>query len=159
MNKILILRFLSVGILVLGLLMLVSSLAMASAPQPVEADTELWGEAAARPVAQDDEVDCVRCHKRDTPGIVEQFERSDHAAEEVVCEDCHVVEEDYPGAVQHPDEEFFVLPRSSTARCQDCHDDQVEGFYMSRHALPAYVAYAGTEPLNEEMLSMYQSIP
>ncbi|PJF21675.1 MAG: nitrate reductase [Phototrophicales bacterium] len=103
--------------------------------------------------------ECVVCHTNHTPGIVNQYGASAHFANNVSCEDCHEVEAEYPGAVQHPDEDFWVLPYSSTAQCETCHREQVQQFYLSRHALPAYVAYAGSGVLNEEHLEIYRSIP
>ena len=44
--------------------------------------------------------DCVVCHTRTTPGIVDQYGHSTMAAAEVTCRDCHEVDADYPGAVQ-----------------------------------------------------------
>jgi hypothetical protein len=43
--------------------------------------------------------------------------------------------------------------------CETCHTQQVQQFHLSRHALPSYVAYAGTDPLTEEQLEQYESIP
>lgn len=103
--------------------------------------------------------ECVVCHVDHTPGIVNQFGESDHFSSNVSCSSCHLVDEGYAGSVQHPDSEFYVLPLSSTAQCAECHREQVDQFNLSRHALPAYVAYAGTDPLTEEQLDMYQSIP
>jgi len=102
---------------------------------------------------------CVVCHRDETPGIANQYGESKHFVGDVSCADCHLVEEGYPGGVQHPNEEFFVLPLSSTAQCEACHREQVQEFYLSRHALPAYVAYAGTDPLSEANLELYRSIP
>jgi len=101
--------------------------------------------------------ECVVCHRRATPGIVEQYGHSTMAAGEVMCDDCHEVEEDYPGAVEH--EGTFVLAQPTTAKCQRCHQAEVAQFNQSRHSLPAYVAYAGTADLTPELLDMYAAIP
>ncbi|MDX1614636.1 MAG: multiheme c-type cytochrome [Candidatus Promineifilaceae bacterium] len=103
----------------------------------------------------DDE--CVVCHRRTTAGIVEQYGHSTMAAAEVTCRDCHEVTADYAGAVEH--EDTYVLGSPSTAMCEQCHTAEVAQFNQSRHALPAYVAYAGTEPLTETQLTQYQGIP
>lgn len=100
---------------------------------------------------------CVVCHRRTTPGIVEQYGHSTMAAAEVRCQDCHEVKADYPGAVEH--EGTYVLRSPTTAMCQKCHQQEVAQFYQSRHGLPAYVAYAGSTDLSSDMLAMYQAIP
>ncbi|MFQ5420146.1 MAG: multiheme c-type cytochrome [Anaerolineae bacterium] len=101
--------------------------------------------------------ECVDCHSKSTPGIVDQYGHSTMAAAEVLCDDCHEVDADYPGAVEH--EGTYVLGQPTTAMCANCHEAEVAQFNASRHALPAYVAYAGAEVLNEEHLAMYEAVP
>ena len=103
--------------------------------------------------------ECVVCHTDQTPGIVNQYAKSGHFSNSVTCGSCHLVEEGYPGSVEHPDSEFHVLSRSSPAMCEECHTSQVQEFNFSRHGLPSYVAYAGTDPLSEEHLEQYHAIP
>jgi hydroxylamine dehydrogenase len=100
---------------------------------------------------------CVTCHRQTTPGIVQQYGHSTMAAAEVGCRDCHEVDADYPGAVEH--EGTHVLPQPTTAMCQRCHGVEVAQYNQSRHGLPAYVAYAGTENLTAEQLDQYGDIP
>jgi hydroxylamine dehydrogenase len=101
--------------------------------------------------------ECVTCHRRTTPGIVEQFGHSTMAAAEVSCRACHEVEDGYPGAAEH--EGTNVLAQPTTAKCQTCHGAEVAQYNQSRHGLPAYVAYAGTADLTPEQLELYESIP
>jgi hypothetical protein len=79
------------------------------------------------------------------------------AAAEVTCRDCHEVKAEYPGSTEH--EGTFVLNQPTAAMCEKCHTAEVAQFNQSRHALPAYVAMTGTEPLNEEQLAMFEAIP
>jgi hypothetical protein len=79
------------------------------------------------------------------------------AAAEVTCRACHEVTVDYPGAVEH--EGTYVLNQPTTAMCQKCHANEVAQFNQSRHSLPAYVAYAGTQDLSPELLQLYEAIP
>ena len=101
--------------------------------------------------------DCVTCHMKSTPGIVDQYGHSSMAAADVACVDCHQVKGDYPGAIEH--EGTFVLNSPTTAMCEKCHQQEVAQFHQSRHSLPAYVAYAGAKDLSPEHLAMYQNIP
>ncbi|MCP4167081.1 MAG: nitrate reductase [Chloroflexi bacterium] len=101
--------------------------------------------------------ECVVCHKRTTPGIVEQYGHSTMAGAEVLCEDCHEVDADYPGASEH--EGTYVLNSPSSAMCDSCHVSEVAQFKSSRHALPAYVAYAGATVLTPEQLDEYGAVP
>jgi hypothetical protein len=101
--------------------------------------------------------DCVVCHRRSSPGIVEQYGASTMAAVEVGCRDCHQVNRSYPGAVEH--EGTFILAQPTPARCERCHTAEVAQYYQSRHSLPAYVAMVGSSGLSQDHLAMYQAIP
>ncbi len=101
--------------------------------------------------------ECVVCHERTSPGIIQQYGHSTMAAAGVACQDCHEVNQGYPGSVEH--ENTYVLRSPTTAMCAKCHQAEVAQFNQSRHSLPAYVAYAGTEDLSLEHLAMYEAIP
>jgi hydroxylamine dehydrogenase len=100
---------------------------------------------------------CVVCHKRTSPGTVEQYGRSTMAAAAVSCHDCHEVRADYAGGVEH--EGTYVLNQPTSARCARCHAVEVAQFHQSRHGLPAFAAYAGTQDLTPKQLAMYEGIP
>ena len=120
----------------------------------VGGSAEERGRVDALATSQDE---CVVCHREETPGIVLQFGYSTMAAAEVSCGDCHKVEADYPGAVEH--EGDYVLAQPTTAMCQECHQQETEQYLQSRHALPAYVAYAGSLGLTPKQLAEYEAIP
>lgn len=136
-----------VVIIVLGFALVVMAIGRAAAP--IEA-----GRVDALANSDDD---CVVCHRRATPGIVEQFGHSTMAAAEVSCRACHEVQAKYPGAVEH--EGTFVLNRPTTTMCRNCHSAEVAQYDQSRHGLPAYVAYTGTGELTPALLDAYQAIP
>ena len=130
-------------VIIIGLSVVISAIGTGS--QPLE-----QGEKVN--VLANSKNECVVCHQRTTPGIVEQYGGSTMAAAEVSCQQCHEVAEDYPGAVSH--EGTFVLASPSAAMCEKCHATEVAQFNQSRHALPAYVAYAGSKELSAEHLAM-----
>ncbi|MCK4740690.1 MAG: hypothetical protein KAS80_00235 [Anaerolineales bacterium] len=136
-----------VVIIVLGLAFIIQTYASALTPPVIE-------KVDALATSKDD---CVVCHRETSPGIVQQFGTSSMAAGEVECRDCHEVEADYPGAVEH--EGGFVLKEPSPAMCERCHEDEVAQFNQSRHALPAYVAYQGTQNLSDDLLALYEGVP
>jgi hydroxylamine dehydrogenase len=100
---------------------------------------------------------CVTCHRKSTPGIVEQYGHSTMAASNATCRDCHEVAANTPGSVEH--EGTYVLSAPTPARCQRCHGTEVAQFDQSRHSLPAYVAMVGQEGLSAEQLAQYKAIP
>jgi len=144
-------RVLTIGlvavIVVLGLALVMLAIGQPAAPAQTERVDAL--------AKSKDE--CVVCHHRTTPGIVTQYGHSTMAAAEVTCRDCHEVQADYAGAVEH--EGVYVLNQPTTAMCQRCHAAEVAQFNQSRHGLPAYVAYAGTQDLTPELVAMYEAIP
>ena len=147
----------SARVLIVGLVAVIIVLGLALVAMAI-------GRSAAGPVETgpvnvlaDSDDDCVVCHTRTTPGIVEQYGHSTMAAAEVGCRDCHEVDSDYPGAVEH--EETFVLNQPTSAMCEKCHQAEVAQFNQSRHGLPAYIAYAGTEGLSPELVAQYEAIP
>jgi len=143
-------------VLVFGLVAVVVVLGLALVVQAVK-----WSATPAETEPVDalatSEDDCVTCHRRTTPGIVEQFGHSTMAAGNVACRDCHEVKENHAGAVEH--EDTFVLARPSAAICGRCHAGQVAQLNQSRHGLPAYVAMVGTADLTPKQLAMYEAIP
>jgi hydroxylamine dehydrogenase len=119
-----------------------------------------YSRSAGNPEAVDALADssdeCVVCHRRTSPGIVEQYGHSSMAAAEVKCQDCHEVDRNYPGAVEH--EGTWVLKSPTTAKCENCHEVEVAEYMVSRHALPAYVAYAGAQDLPDELQTQYEAV-
>ncbi len=100
---------------------------------------------------------CVTCHRSASPGIVDQYGHSSMAAAEVTCQNCHEVQAGYPGAVAH--QGVYVLASPTTNMCATCHQTEVAEFNQSRHALPSYVAFAGSENLTPELQQMFAAIP
>jgi hydroxylamine dehydrogenase len=151
-------RWFTVGrLLVLGLVGVIVVLGLILVIIAV-GDSEQVSEGTARVNAlADSDNKCVTCHKRNTPGIVEQYGYSTMAAAGVECQDCHEVKSDYPGAEEH--EGTYILKSPTAAMCDDCHTQEVKEFDASRHALPAYVAYNGTAGLSEDLMAEYQAIP
>ncbi len=136
-----------VVVIVLGITLIIMAVGRAGSPA---ADDEVNALANS-----DDE--CVVCHERTTPGIIQQYGHSTMAAANVACQNCHEVNQGYPGSIEH--ENTYVLRSPTTAMCAKCHQAEVAQYNQSRHALPAYVAYAGTEDLSPEHLAMYEAVP
>jgi len=136
-----------VVVVVLGITLIIMAIGRAGTPAAEE-------EVNALANSNDE---CVVCHERTTPGIIQQYGHSSMAAAEVACQNCHEVNQDYPGSVEH--EGTYVLRSPTTAMCAKCHQAEVAQYNQSRHGLPAYVAFAGSEDLSPEHLAMYEAIP
>ena len=147
----------SARLLIAGLVAVIVVLALALIVLTVQRSAEVSARPERVNVLADSQDECVACHRQSTPGIVEQYGHSSMAAAKVTCQDCHVVAASYPGAVAH--EGTHVLNQPTTAMCERCHAAEVAQFNQSRHALPSYVAVAGSQELTPDLLAAYQAIP
>jgi hydroxylamine dehydrogenase len=85
---------------------------------------------------------CAECHRRETPAVVAEYERSGHAREGVSCLDCHAPAKGQPG-VEHRG--FTIATKLSSANCRSCHARQYDEYARSRHAAPAWAAVRGAQ--------------
>lgn len=94
-----------------------------------EAEANISGEHVAIPVKSQQ---CVDCHQKSSPGIIDHWRLSTHAEKGVGCVECH--------QAQHGDVDAFdhygaliatiVTPRD----CSRCHKKEAEEFAHSHHA-------------------------
>ncbi|RKY83244.1 cytochrome C [candidate division KSB1 bacterium] len=70
---------------------------------------------------------CIECHKKNTPGIVSDWELSKHSQSEITCSECHIRVHESTGKKE------TVLPTPET--CARCHEEQVKQFKKGKHAL------------------------
>ncbi len=75
---------------------------------------------------------CVECHQRETPGLVDHWRHSTHAAKAVGCYECHRAEQDDADAFMHYGAVIatVVTPRD----CGRCHIKETQEFARSHHA-------------------------
>jgi hydroxylamine dehydrogenase len=93
---------------------------------------------------------CAECHRRETPAIVDQFERSQHSLKGVTCLDCHRAADGQP-SVEH---RGFTIAKALTAKnCAQCHAGEYEQFSRSRHAAPSWAAINGPKDFTPEQLA------
>ena len=112
-----------------GLLMLsVSSLTYASVkapPKEMSAETK----------------ECVTCHQKTNPGIVQQWGRSKHYGANVGCYECHQADEGDVDAYIHDDKKvkknisIIVSPKD----CANCHEKAATEMTTSRHAKAGHI--------------------
>lgn len=143
--------FITATVAVIVFLALVAVLAVILRPVGESVET-----AARINVLEGSDNECVRCHRNNTPGIVQQYGHSTMAAADVTCENCHEVDESYPNAIEH--EGTWVVNSPSPGICEECHSAEVAQYNQSRHGIPAYVAVAGTDGLSTEHRAQYDRI-
>jgi hypothetical protein len=71
---------------------------------------------------------CVECHKKITPGIVNDWQLSKHSENKIDCSDCH--------GDQHKSAQDVgkaEIPTPDT--CGNCHDERVKQFKSGKHAI------------------------
>lgn len=81
--------------------------------------------------------DCVECHRKETPGIIDHWKGSRHARRGVACVDCHRAEQDDADAFTHYGALIaaVVTPRD----CARCHPQVGTEFAASHHAKAANI--------------------
>lgn len=72
--------------------------------------------------------DCVACHANVTPGAVDDWKLSKHAANDIACEACH-------GAAHTSAGDVALVKMPTPATCNECHETQVAQFNKGKHAL------------------------
>ncbi len=92
---------------------------------------------------------CGQCRSRETPGIIDQYSHSVHAAEGVTCIDCHQEREGMETMDHH---DFTIIANPTAGACAECHATEYEQFQRSRHAVPAMTAVLGAEVYTQEQL-------
>lgn len=94
---------------------------------------------------------CASCHRRETPTVVKQFQKSQHAKEGVTCLDCHKPEKGQEGTAHRG----FEISQSMTSKnCASCHSTEYDQFERSRHAAPAWAAVRGRQDFSERQLEI-----
>ncbi len=104
--------------------------------------TTLWGSAKEPPGEMSEETrQCVTCHKKNNPGIVQQWGASKHYRANVGCYECHAADADDPDAFIHDEKKvkknisIIVSPKD----CSNCHAKEVKQAEASHHAAAANI--------------------
>jgi hydroxylamine dehydrogenase len=77
-------------------------------------------------------VDCVPCHEKDNPSLVEHWKTSKHFSAGVGCLDCHQADKSDPDAFEHNGAIISVIV--SPKDCGNCHQEEADQNSASRHA-------------------------
>ena len=80
----------------------------------------------------DETYGCVECHKRESPGLYQQWGVSKHYRGNVGCYECHMAHEDEPDAFEHYGETIAILVTPKD--CARCHEKEVQEFADSHHS-------------------------
>jgi hypothetical protein len=102
--------------------LLAAALAVA-APAAAQRKPAAQKPAKAKPAASA----CVTCHGQSSPGIVQDWKASRHAANDVGCETCH-------GDAHQGKDDFAKAKLPTPDTCAQCHDAQVTQFKKGKHA-------------------------
>ncbi|VAX25767.1 Hydroxylamine oxidoreductase (Fragment) [hydrothermal vent metagenome] len=75
---------------------------------------------------------CVSCHKKKSPGIVNDWKTSQHARGRVTCYDCHKAEKTDADVQEHEGALISVIV--SPRDCSRCHPKEAREFQESHHS-------------------------
>ncbi len=95
---------------------------------------------------------CVDCHRKTSPALVMEWERSLHSQNDVGCAECHGGNEGEPDAWLH--EGTWVSALVTPKDCGQCHDREVEEFSRSHHAKAGEILASLDNVLAEKVAGM-----
>ncbi|MCA8959523.1 MAG: hydroxylamine oxidoreductase [Planctomycetes bacterium] len=90
------------------------------------------GQAFGLPELSDESKECIECHKKQNPGIYQQWGSSKHYRGNVGCYECHAAEKTDPDAMNHYNHVIATIV--SPKDCGKCHSREVEEFSGSHHS-------------------------
>jgi hydroxylamine dehydrogenase len=94
---------------------------------------------------------CAECHRHETPAIIDQFERSQHAVKGVNCLDCHHPVE---GQLAREHRGFTIAKTLTAKNCAQCHAGEYEQYARSRHAAASWAAIHGAKDFTPEQVAL-----
>jgi formate-dependent nitrite reductase cytochrome c552 subunit len=103
--------------------------------QPEEKGGLLVASAEAQSIPSklsDESKECVDCHKKETPSVVEQWGDSRHYRGRVGCFECHAAHPNDKDAFMHYN--FRISTIVSPKDCSRCHEKETREFSESHHA-------------------------
>jgi hydroxylamine dehydrogenase len=85
--------------------------------------------------------ECVKCHEKNNPGIVQEWGKSKHYGANVGCYECHAAEQGDVDAYVHDDKKvkklIFILVTPKD--CGTCHEKAAHEMTSSRHAKAGHI--------------------
>ncbi len=109
----------------------------------------LSGNAQAQ-TAQNVTAQCIECHTKTTPNIVNDWKQSRHSQVEVGCDTCHGSEH-----MKADDAAKSKIPTPDT--CGQCHQTQVEQFTKGKHA-KAWAAMEAMPTIHYQPMAMTEGM-
>jgi hydroxylamine dehydrogenase len=99
---------------------------------------------------------CADCHRKNSPALVMEWERSVHSQFSVGCLDCHRSENGKPGAWLH--EGSYVSVLVTPKDCSQCHEQEYKEFSRSHHARAGEILASLDNVLAEKAAGMSTNI-
>jgi len=103
-------------------------------------------------VVQGENKDCVVCHQKQNPGIIQQYHDSKHSGRGVQCLDCHK-----PGAGQETmtkdHYKVAIVAKPTPKNCAQCHAAEVKESSESSHGARSWYSVEGKKNFTTEELA------
>jgi hypothetical protein len=84
------------------------------------------------PTLSEESLNCIECHKTESPALYQQWGASQHYRANVGCYECHRAEESDADAFEHNGHTISIIV--SPLDCGRCHQKEVEEFVGSHHS-------------------------
>ena len=99
---------------------------------------------------------CIDCHRKLSPALVHEWERSLHYSSEVACLECHQADKGEIDAWEHQGMIISVLVTPKD--CSQCHDREYGEFSRSHHARAGEILASLDNVLAEKVAGMPENI-
>jgi hypothetical protein len=159
-------RFLSI-ISVCGGLAVLALTGSWAADAPVQQNTAKEKEFRIERSMPKEAVACIECHKREHPGLFNDWAHSRHASANITCYDCHKADKTDPDVSKSHYKQYersdlkygtkeYMVPISAVVTpkdCSRCHPDEAKQFSVSKHANTTEIIWKIDPWLNNGMNS------
>ena len=108
------------------------------------------------PIAARAGENCADCHRKHTPALVMEWERSRHATMGISCVDCHGAKQEDPAAWPH--EGVTISTLVTPKKCAQCHDQEEKEFARSHHARAGEILASLDNVLAEKVAGLTNNI-
>ncbi len=129
----------------LGVLFLVS-LVFVQAMEVLRKEAEV-GHGGPHFVVPASSKQCVECHQQTTPGIIDHWKGSTHAAKAIGCVECHQADKADADAFDHYGAVIATIVTPND--CRRCHQKEAEQFAHSHHAAGGNILHSLDNTLAE----------
>ncbi|MGA1868406.1 MAG: multiheme c-type cytochrome [bacterium] len=102
----------------------------------------------SKAIVSEETQECLACHTKKNPSIVDSWQKSSHAESGIGCFECHEAQSGDPDELEHYNERLISVI-VSPQDCGNCHETEAEQFLNSTHAKAGEISGSPDKYLGE----------